>query len=101
MPLDVDNHPCPLTCRLCYAEDGTAIWDAWTKQARPGRGINFHAPGDYEAALGLTRPQGEALFFPDNWSDEFQNRLARTRSGTPEYARVVADRIEDFIRRGE
>lgn len=37
------------------------------------------------------------LFYPKNWPADLRERLAHTQQGTPEYATIVAERIDRFI----
>ena len=47
--------------------------------------------------LGLLASESDRLFFPRNWPERFERRLNVLAPGTPEYAQVVADRIDCFI----
>ena len=49
-------------------------------------------------ALDLSHQSAVKLFFTTDWPLEFQEALAETRPGTRAYARVVARRIEHFIK---
>ena len=53
-----------------------------------------------QAVLGITWEQQNALFFDSQWPDEFRYRLKTLKPQTPEYARVVADRIDHMIETG-
>lgn len=48
-------------------------------------------------ALDLTYSQTRRLFHPENWTHDAYRALDRYEPGTPNYARAVADYIEDFI----
>lgn len=41
--------------------------------------------------------QAQRLFFNECWPAEFRDRLKQFKPQTPEYAQVVADRIDHFI----
>lgn len=47
--------------------------------------------------LGLTGHKGDSLFYINSWPAGYRNRIDGEVAGTPKYAQVVADRIEDFI----
>lgn len=49
----------------------------------------------------LSYEQANRLFYNDNWPARFENKLRRYNTGTPQYAKVVSDRIEHFILTGE
>lgn len=52
----------------------------------------------YSNLLGLDEDQALRLFHVCHWPDEFRKRMEMLTSGTPEYAQVVADRIDAFIK---
>jgi hypothetical protein len=47
--------------------------------------------------LDLTKGEQRRLYFSNRWPDEFLDRLVDAVEQTPEYAQVVADRIDFFI----
>lgn len=56
---------------------------------------------DGTKALGITGKQASALFFSSSWPCEFHDSLAECKSGTKEYANVVAKRVLHFIHTGQ
>ncbi len=59
-------------------------------------GVNFS--DEAQRLLGLTARQAGELFLPGYWPEEFREQLDDYSQGTKRYAKVVADRIEDFAR---
>lgn len=59
---------------------------------------NFNTDDIAAEKIGLSAVQRDNLFFDPRWPQEFQFRLAETKPQTAEYARVVSDRIEHFIK---
>jgi hypothetical protein len=47
--------------------------------------------------LGVPGFLADRLFYVNQWPQRFQKELQRSGNGTPEYAQVVVDRMEDWI----
>ncbi len=57
----------------------------------------FYNPEAYDDAFDLTPGQQNRLFYEHEWPYAYWDKLRSYRRQTPEYAQVVADRIDHFI----
>lgn len=89
----------PCNTVACLA--GWAV--ALTKNLRGKALFDFHnelgtnIESEASELLNLSDSSRQALFYVQNWPYEFADRLTHARGGTPEYARITADRIDHFI----
>lgn len=93
-PLSVENPPACNTV-ACIAGWAVALTNNLRGKALSGfeDGIEYTA----EKYLDLPYPFSRRLFYMSRWPRTFQERLIYLSPRTPEYARVVADRIDHFI----
>lgn len=85
---------------LEFPECGTVGCIAgWAATFTTSRKFRYNSTGVIAAkALKLSCVEAEILFFEDAWPDKFKLPLWNLEAQTPEYARVVSDRIEHFIK---
>ncbi len=98
---DYDKNP---PCGTVACISGWAIAIHWNKRGQDFDDFmystleNGEIPlTEIDKVLDLTGPMERRLFYASNWPDDFRRSLAKLAAGTPEYAAVVAARIDHFI----
>ncbi len=96
----VDDVPCG-TVGCIYGWGQALLTNLRGKRLEEVVGSSIRYEGLYNLPIdnpfGLTEEQAKCLYFTDTWPAEFSNRLEFEVDQTPEYARIVADRIDHFI----
>lgn len=79
---------------------GIAVWDFIKKDPSYKNIFGVDIPTSPQAPFDLTFAQAQRLYYVNHWPARFRAALNRHLEQTPEYAQVVADRIDHFIKTG-